>query len=185
MGISTIKDSSTIKQMMCFYENIDDLKPNKDCVDNKELYSITFIYCAYSKQIFTLSEHGLTVQSLFLTIITIFTSVISYILSNKIDVWIHWPIYEKISLMLLPFLFIIFVCYVWFCLLKEYDNLNDAFTTLTAKMEDRLPIKPLSALIKATKHFNINHNIGMLTRGLPILFALLYTILFLYIALYR
>lgn len=149
--------------------------------DQKGLSIAVEIYKTYYAQTFVLPGQRLTTHGIFLTVNTLFSSIVGYLMINHFTIWTGWQTYKKIGFLLAPYSLILFFCYLWFRLLAEYDNLAYAFIMLTKAMEENLPIRPLTMLFQATNKFSLNHGPSRLTKALPILFACVYLTMFIYI----
>lgn len=179
--IQLIKESHKVDLPVAlndFYHNEFDTQKT---LTETEKDRLTQIYTAYYGEIHTLPKQRIAIQSVFLTTNTIASSALGYLLTFKPEIWLKWDSLESKIILAIIYIFLTALCYIWFRLLKEYDQLSYAFIVLIRNMEKNLPIDPLNKLFKATKNFNINHNLGKLTNIVPCLFLLIYLLAFAYL----
>lgn len=142
---------------------------------------ITQMYTACYREIHTIPGQRLTIQSLFLTVNTAVSSFLGYLWVFQSDRLLTWNPAELLLALVVMYLFLAALCYIWFRLLREYDELSYSFIMLIKGMEKHLPVRPLTLLFQATDKLGINTNLGALTNIIPCLFLTMYSMVFIYL----
>jgi hypothetical protein len=149
---------------------------------NTEKTSLLFsMYNTFYNSTHTIPDQRLKTHAVFLTTNTIFLGMLGFAASNYHKIWINWTIQYRISTLVIPCLFIIWLCCVWYSSLKKYDFLNTILILITKAIEQKLPTKPVTYTFSILSKTKGNYNLGASMRMLPTTFIILYFCAFFYI----
>jgi len=155
-------------------EKFDEIEKGKELDNPNAQSNITNIYQTLLNSPHIIPAQRIKMHSIFLTIHSFLATVIGYFISQNHGFWIKWPLHDKFTFLIWPFLFVIFLSYIWFKTLEQYNTLNTIFIMVTRRLETHLPAEPISATFSVLHKIKGTYNLGSIIKYLPIGFALLY-----------
>ncbi len=175
---NSLENNDVIDDLATFYNKEIDKEYDRIPSIKEAERSLLSLYKSYYHHIHTIAQQRLTVHSLFLTVHTIFSSMLGIFLYRATNLWINWSFVEKITILTAPYTLMLVLCVVWYKLLTEYAIMSYAFILLIKSMEKHLPIRPLTVLLSGVSHYKLNSDLSKLMKFLPITFIVVYLAMF-------